>query len=215
MVPDHRVALRRHCLFPPILPRGKILSIDTTAALELPGVHVIYTNKDLAAIKVEMLSFFLTPPTVPITPLANGSVAYLGDPVALVIADDRYIAEDAASLIDIQYAEEDPVVTISDAKTGAPVHAGTDNNIAAIMGVEEPDKDFEAILQSAPCLVTHRVTHQRIAQSPMETRGVIVTREGTEELTLKYDVQIEGDNLTGKVKMDFFGNAKLTGERLS
>ncbi len=166
------------------IARGKILSIDTAAALELPGVHAIYTNTELAAIKVEMLSFYLTPPTVPITPLANGSVAYVGDPIALVIADDRYIAEDAASLIEIQYEEEDPVVTISDAKTGAPVHAGTDNNIAAIMGVEEPDEDLEAILHSAPCLVTHRVTHQRIAQSPMETRGVIVTREGAEELTL-------------------------------
>ena len=166
------------------IARGKILSIDTAAALELPGVHAIYTNTEIAAIKVEMLSFFLTPPTVPITPLANGSVAYVGDPVALVIADDRYIAEDAASLIEIQYEEEDPVVTINDAKTGAPVHPGSDNNIAAIMGVEEPDEDLEAILQSAPCLVTHRVTHQRIAQSPMETRGVIVTREGAEELTL-------------------------------
>lgn len=166
------------------IARGKILSIDTAAARELPGVHAIFTNADLAKIKAELLSFYLTPPNVTITPLADGRVAYVGDPVALVIADDRYIAEDAASLIDIQYEEEDPVVTIGDAKTGAPVHAGTDSNIAAMMGVEEPDEELEARLQAAPCLVTHKVTHQRISQSPMETRGVVATREGAEELTL-------------------------------
>jgi carbon-monoxide dehydrogenase large subunit len=166
------------------IARGKILSIDTAAARALPGVHAIYTNADLAKIKVEMLSFFLTPGNVSITPLADGHVAYVGDPVALVIADDRYIAEDAAALVDIQYAEEDPVVTISDAMTGAPVHADTDSNIAAMMGVEEPDEELEARLQAAHCLVTHKVTHQRISQSPMETRGVIATREGAEELTL-------------------------------
>jgi aerobic carbon-monoxide dehydrogenase large subunit len=166
------------------IARGKILSIDTTAARELPGVHAVYTNVDLAKIKATMLSFYLTPGDVTITPLADGSVAYVGDPVALIIADDRYIAEDAASLVDIQYEEENPVVTISDAKTGAPVHAGTDTNIAAMMGADEPDEELEAKLQGAHCLVTHRVTHQRISQSPMETRGVVATREGAEELTL-------------------------------
>jgi aerobic carbon-monoxide dehydrogenase large subunit len=166
------------------IARGKILSIDTAAARGLPGVHAVYTHAELARIKVEMLSFFLTPADITITPLANERVAYVGDPVALVIADDRYIAEDAAALIEIRYEEEDPVVTIADAKTGAPVHPGTDSNVAAMMGVEELDEEFEARLQAAPCLVTHRVTHQRISQSPMETRGVVVTRDGAEELTL-------------------------------
>jgi carbon-monoxide dehydrogenase large subunit len=166
------------------IARGRILSIDTAAARELPGVHAIFTSTDLAKIKVEMLSFFLTPPDVTITPLADGRVAYAGDPVALVIADDRYIAEDAAALIDVQYEEEDPVVTIADAKAGAPVHPGTESNIAASMGVEELDEEFEARMQAAPCLVTHRVTHQRISQSPMETRGVVATRDGAEELIL-------------------------------
>jgi carbon-monoxide dehydrogenase large subunit len=166
------------------IARGKIVSISTDAARALPGVHAVYTQTDLAKIKVAMMSFFLTPPDIPITPLADGHVAYVGDPVAMVIADDRYIAEDAASLIDVRYEEETPVVSIADAKAGKPVHPGTENNIAASMGVEELDEDFEALIQSAPHVFTHKVTHQRISQSPMETRGVVAVRDGAEELTL-------------------------------
>jgi carbon-monoxide dehydrogenase large subunit len=108
----------------------------------------------------------------------------VGDPVALVIADSRPIAEDAASLIEIQYTEEDPVVTIADARHGPPVHPGFPDNIAAQMGEEEIDEALDARLKGAPHLITHRVVHQRISQSPMETRGVVVTRDGPGELTL-------------------------------
>ena len=102
-------------------------------------------------------------------------MAYVGDPVALVIADNRYIAEDAAALVEVEYEEEDPVVTIADARRGPPVHPGTETNIAAQMGDEELDEELEALLAGAPHLVTHKVMHQRISQSPMETRGVVVT----------------------------------------
>ena len=120
-----------------------------------------------------------------ITPLADGRVAYVGDPVALVIADDRYIAEDAAALIDVEYEEEDPVVTIADARAGAPVHPRyrkqyrrADGRRGARRGVRG------AAARRTAASVTHRVTHQRISQSPMETRGVVATRDGAEELIL-------------------------------
>src|SRR5260370_1126168 len=65
-----------------------------------------------------------------------------------------------------------------------PVHPGTENNISAQMGDEEMDADLDALLKGAPHLITHKVVHQRISQSPMETRGVVATRDGTDELTL-------------------------------
>ena len=61
---------------------------------------------------------------------------------------DRHIAEDGASLVEIEYAEEDPVVTIADARRGPPVHPGTENNIAAQMGDEEIDEDLDALLKA-------------------------------------------------------------------
>lgn len=166
------------------IARGNILSINAGVAREIPGVHAIYTQADLADFNVDMISFYLASPEVETTPLANGRVAYVGEPVALVIADSRHIAEDAASLIEVEYAEEDPVVTIDDARRGSPVHPGTDNNIAAQMGEEEIDEELDALLKGAPHLITHKVVHQRISQSPMETRGVVATRDGNEELTL-------------------------------
>jgi carbon-monoxide dehydrogenase large subunit len=166
------------------IARGKILSIDAAAAREAPGVHAVYTQADLARFKVDMLNFFFLAPEIEITPLANGRVAYVGEPIALVIADSRYSAEDGASLIEIEYAEEDPLVSIADARSGAPVHPGRDNNIAAQAGDDEIGEELEAMLRGAAHLITHKVTHQRISQSPMETRGIVVARDGAEELTL-------------------------------
>src|ERR1700684_61248 len=112
-----------------LIARGNILSIRTDVAREVDGVHAILTQQDLARFKVDMINFFLLPPELPITPLAGGRVCYVGEPVALVIADSRHIAEDAASLIEIEYAEEDPVVSIADARHGPLVHAESESNI--------------------------------------------------------------------------------------
>jgi len=166
------------------IARGNILSINTTLARDVPGVHAVYTQQDLASYKVAMLTFFLSPPDVETTPLANGRVVYVGEPVALIIADTRHIAEDAASLVEVEYAEEDPVITIADARRGPPVHPSMSDNINAQMGDEEIDVALDAKLKSAPHLITHKVVHQRISQSPMETRGVVASPEGKEELTL-------------------------------
>ena len=62
--------------------RGRILSIDTVVARDIPGVHAIYTQADLARFNVNMISFYFAPQDVETTPLANARVAYVGEPVA-------------------------------------------------------------------------------------------------------------------------------------
>ena len=74
------------------IARGAIVSINIEVARDVPGVHAIYTQEDLASFKVDMISFFLVSPDIKTTPLADGRVAYVGEPVAMVIADNRYIA---------------------------------------------------------------------------------------------------------------------------
>jgi aerobic carbon-monoxide dehydrogenase large subunit len=170
------------------IARGRIRSMDTSAALDLPGVYAIYTARDLARFKIDMLSFFLSRPVISILPLAADRVAYVGDPVALVVAQDRYVAEDAAGLVAVDYEAEDPVVTIDDAKRGPLVHPGTDTNAAVAMG-EEEDREIEKLLCSARHLVTTTIKHQRIAQSPLETRGVVVAKQGAGELTIYLSCQ--------------------------
>ncbi|MCB2080588.1 MAG: xanthine dehydrogenase family protein, partial [Novosphingobium sp.] len=164
--------------------RGKITAIDMDAAREVPGVHAIYTQADFADVRLDVMNFFFGPVEAPVSILADGRVACVGDPVVMVIADSRAIAEDAVSLIEISVDEEDPVITLADARNGPPVHPGTENNISQEMGDEDIDEDLQAALDNAPYKVTRSITHQRIAQSPMETRGCVATTDGAEELSI-------------------------------
>ena len=189
------------------IARGHIRSIDTSIARDMPGVHAVLTAADLARFKVDLISFYLTSPEIAIPLLAVDRVTYVGDPVVLVIAEDRYLAEDAASLVTIDYEEEDPVVTIEDAKHGALVHPGTESNAAAIMGIEE-DEELEALLASVPHLVTRTIRHQRISQSPMETRGIVVSRQGDEELTVHIGCQ--SPHLVARYLTQAFGMPQMS-----
>lgn len=164
--------------------RGRIATIEMDAARELPGVHAIYTHADFADVPLKVMNFFFGPCEAPVTILADGRVSCVGDPVAMVIADSRAIAEDAASLIEIVVEEEDPVVTIADARRGRPVHPGNDDNVAQQMGEEEIDEELKAKIDGAAFKVSRTIHHQRIAQSPMETRGCVATCEGAEEMLI-------------------------------
>ena len=171
------------------IARGRIRSIDTSIARELPGVSAVLTAKDVDPFNVKLLTFFFTPPSAfPVPLLARDTVAYVGDPIAMVVAQDRYVAEDAAGLVTVEYEEEDPVVTIADAMRGPQVHPDTESNVAAVMGIEQ-DEDLEELLAKAPHLLTRTVRHQRISQSPMETRGVVATKQGDDELLVYISCQ--------------------------
>ena len=164
------------------IARGRIRSMSIAQARELPGVFAVFTAEEIERIPAKLLTFFFTPPAeIPFPLLARDRVAHVGDPVVMIVAHDRYVAEDAAGLVTVEYDEEEPVVTIVDAMRAAPVHAGLDSNIVAVAGNEQ-DEDLEQALASAPYLLTRAVRHQRISQSPMETRGVVATRQGDELL---------------------------------
>jgi carbon-monoxide dehydrogenase large subunit len=164
--------------------RGRIRGIDLAAAREVPGVQAILTQADLAKQPLTMMSFFFTASEVPVTPLASDYVQYVGDPVALIIADTRAIAEDAASLVVLDVEELAPVVSIADAMAGEPIHLGSDSNVSVEIGDEEPDETLAEKLDGAALRVTQKVIHQRISQSPMENRAVLAARDGPEELTI-------------------------------
>jgi carbon-monoxide dehydrogenase large subunit len=167
------------------IARGKIKSIDVSAAREMPGVRAVLTAEDIEHFQIQMVSVHLMvpPPGAKIYPLAKDRVAYAGDPVALVVAENRYLAEDAAALVVVDYEAEEPVVTIEDARRGARVHPDVDTNVAQVAASPE-DPELEKILSSAPHLVTGTITHQRICHAPMEPRGIVVSKHGEGELTL-------------------------------
>ncbi len=85
--------------------RAAIRGVDTAAALAAPGVRAVFTAADLNSHVKEQWHSSIGPrgPETPRPPLAEGEVRFAGDPVALVVADSLYLAEDAAELVDIDY----------------------------------------------------------------------------------------------------------------
>src|SRR5579864_6044869 len=128
---------------------ARILSIDAAAARDLPGVHLVLTARDLGE-KLEPSPLLvphhaLTQPRTQL-PLALDEVRYVGEAVAFVVADSRYVAEDALELIDVDY-EPLPVVhslEVASAENAPLVHAEVEGNIAAsfVQTVGDPESAF-------------------------------------------------------------------------
>lgn len=153
---------------------ARIVSIDVSAALALPGVHAVFTAADLNP-DVKEAWHAVTGRDVPDTPrppLAEGTVKFVGDPVAIVVAENRYVAEDALELIDVDY---DPLPAIADVTRAvgneAVVHDAYPDNVAGGLAGAPPD---EAVFDAAACVVSERIYQQTHVPVPIETRGLVV-----------------------------------------
>jgi carbon-monoxide dehydrogenase large subunit len=164
------------------IARGKIKSIDVSAARDMRGVHAVLTAADLGKYNLVITSYMMADLGEPrVRPLSSDYVCYVGDPVAMVVADSRYVAEDAAGLVFVDYEHETPVLAMP---TEAPlVHPSTQSNVAAVADYPEVP-DLKTVFQNAPHVASLRVKHQRIVQSTMETRGVLSHPQGEGELTV-------------------------------
>jgi carbon-monoxide dehydrogenase large subunit len=155
---------------------ARIVSIDVSAASQRDGVHAVYTGADLDM--AEPLPMAWVPPGVEVnTPahwaLAKEKVCHVGDPVAVVIGDDRYSVIDAAEGVVVEYdplpAVVDPELALED---GAPViheQLGTNKVHEWSLG----GGDLEAGFAAADVIVERRVVNHRIAGGAIEPRAVI------------------------------------------
>jgi 2-furoyl-CoA dehydrogenase large subunit len=148
-----------------------ILSIDTTAARQAPGVAAVLVGTDVKALTASLVVGVKAP--VECWPIAVDCVRYVGEPVAVVVASDRYKAEDALDLIEVRYAPKpsiiDPLAAIA---PGAPiVHDGFPNNVASDRRFRYGDP--EAAFASAAHRVSLAITYPRNSCTPIETYGVI------------------------------------------
>ena len=87
---------------------GKIVNIDTSGALAIPGVHSIIDGRMFAEISKPLLSVLRV--DIEVWPCAIEFVRYVGEPIALVLAKDRYIAEDAIENIKVSYKQLEPII---------------------------------------------------------------------------------------------------------
>lgn len=159
---------------------ARIESIDVSEAMAKPGVHAVFVASDLG-------DYCCAPPLVvpppPIekmefnartqAPLAKDVVRYAGEPVAVVVADSRAIAEDAAELVWVEY--EDLPVSVDLEKSASPdaprVHEDLPGNLAA--RVRQSTGDFEDACSKASVVLKRRLRYEHGMAQPMETRGLI------------------------------------------
>jgi carbon-monoxide dehydrogenase large subunit len=159
-------------------PHAAICGIDARAALALPGVHAVLTLDDLAPVLAQRRMLRHSNSGTPLErywsfALADGEVSYVGEAVALVLADNRYLAEDAAGLVAVDY---DVLAAVSDCRRAvdpaAPaVRRELNSNVAAAYKVAYGDADA-AFAKAAHVFHTDLWQH-RGAAHPIEGRGIL------------------------------------------
>jgi carbon-monoxide dehydrogenase large subunit len=167
--------------------RARIVSVDVTEAASLRGVHAVFVGADLNPLSVlpppEPTSpYFLV--DTPWVPLTVDEARFVGDPIALIVAENRYVAEDAMELVDVEYDALPALVTyedVDDQDWFVHDHLGTNTAGEFAVGIEETN----AIFDDAAHVVEHTIHQQAYAAVPMETRGVVVDyARSTGEMTI-------------------------------
>ncbi|HLU37478.1 MAG TPA: xanthine dehydrogenase family protein molybdopterin-binding subunit [Thermomicrobiales bacterium] len=178
-------------------PHGEITGYDTDAALAMPGVVAVYTGKDLhdlfADIKTEAQSETTDDtsevtdriPVPPVVPLAEKKVRYIGQPVAVVVAETQAQAVDAAELVMVDIDPLDAVTDLFEAmQDGAPqLYDGVPNNIAVRHGGQRGG-DVDAAFANAAYTIKERIRSQRVNAVPMEGRAVAAAPDPVHGLTV-------------------------------
>ena len=159
---------------------ARIRSIDVSAARARPGVVAVYTAADLGGYWAPGPLLVPPPPIPGITfnqrtqvPLAKDKVRHVGEPLAVVLAESRYLAEDALADIDVVL---DPLPAVVDLEaalmdTAACVHDDVRGNVAA--HVRQSRGDYAAARARAPHIIARRFLYDHGASSPIETRGIV------------------------------------------
>jgi carbon-monoxide dehydrogenase large subunit len=151
---------------------ARIVSVDTSEAERAPGVLAVHTAGTLGAVAVP--PFAQVNEHVGHPPLAAGSVRYVGDPVALVVAETRAQAVDAAELVDIEYDELPVAIDMEEAlePDAALQFPELGSNVAQTVHAIHPD-DAGDVLAGADFVVRARIENQRIATAPLEGNAIL------------------------------------------
>ena len=177
---------------------ARLGAIRADAALRLPGVVAVFTFDDLKAWLKPLPVSGMPPPalqarvgfslrTAAQLPLASGTVRYAGEPVAVVVAESRYVAEDALDLVSVDY---EPLPVVADARAalspGAPLlYPEWGDNVGA--SFSHAIGDVESAFRRADVIVHEALRVQRYAGMPMECRGVVADPRGRDGLLTVWD----------------------------
>ncbi|MBS3939432.1 MAG: xanthine dehydrogenase family protein, partial [Actinobacteria bacterium] len=154
---------------------ARVLDVDVTDALDVDGLVAIYAYEDLPPRLQQPLPLLIPHPslTAPVTQkvLADGEVNHVGEAIAMVVASDRYVAEDVLDRIRVDYEILPAVVDLEAAVAGgADVHEQVPGNVAAEL--VQTIGDAGSAIADAPHRLRLRLDIERSASTPLEGRGV-------------------------------------------
>jgi carbon-monoxide dehydrogenase large subunit len=184
-VDDVKIAGMQHLAFKRSdIAHGRITSIDVSAAQAMDGVEAVFTGTQIAELLAPMP--IGTPfPSPDHRAVATDVVRFAGEPVAVVVASDRYVARDAADAIFVSYDSLPAVVDPELAMTGKPtiIHEGFANNLAVPLvpsgtgvkldGSGIDDTAIDRAFAQAEVVIKQRMVNQRLVPNAMEPRGVV------------------------------------------
>jgi carbon-monoxide dehydrogenase large subunit len=184
-VDDVKIAGMQHIAFKRSdIAHGRIRSIDVSAAAALDGVEAVFTGGQIATM-LEPLPIATPFPSPPHRAVAVDVVRYAGEPVAVVVARDRYVARDAADAIRVEYEPLAVVVDPELAMKGTPtiIHDAFPNNLAVALvpsgtgvsadGKTVDDSAIDRAFAEAEVVISQRMVNHRLVPNPIEPRGVV------------------------------------------
>ncbi|GGP16172.1 xanthine dehydrogenase family protein molybdopterin-binding subunit [Nonomuraea glycinis] len=167
---------------------ARIRDIDVAPALDVDGLVAIYTWEDLPERVGRPLPLLIPHPALThgrtAYPLARDVVRHVGEPVVMVVATDRYLAEDVCALIEVDYEPLKAVVGLEEAAHGAAlVHDDVPGNVGAHLVQEvlsAAGRGAAEAIEAAPHTLAFRLDIERSASTPLEGRGVYARWDGTD-----------------------------------
>lgn len=184
------------------LPHARVLSVDASAARALPGVVAVYTGADLEELTVPgpdpMAAMMGGGGPVPeFTLLATDKVRLMGDPVAVVVAESRALAEDGCELVDVDYEDLPPVASAAAAlaEGSTPVFANLGDNIVGPRKRNEHG-DVAGVFEAADRVAEFHFDVHRHQNVPMEGRGCVASWDAAAGV-MTVHAATQGVHLTG------------------
>jgi len=179
---------------------ARIKSIDVTAARAMPGVRAVYTGAEIAQ-RVKPLrvggSSLLRP--VKLYPLAVEKVRYFGEPVAVVVADNCYLAEDAVDAVSVDY-EILPVAIDTEAAMepgSPPVHEDVGSNI--VYKYHFATDGIDKVFQDAEIVIKEKIRSHRITACPIEPRAYLAHFNKDEDRLTMWSATANPHSLKGRI----------------
>jgi carbon-monoxide dehydrogenase large subunit len=178
---------------------GRIVGVDTEAACAMAGVHAVFTAADIDGLvdpfpMVARDGAHVVPVMHPV--LASDRVRYVGEPVAIVIADTPELAADAAEYVLVELDELPPLVEPREAEAAPPLHEEAPDNV--LLRWHGSHGDVDGAFATAHAVVQARVVVPRLIAAPIEPRAVLAAHDtASDVLTLWLSAQDQHRQLAG------------------